>query len=111
MLRELVYISAAVAQVGLHGESICIAVQGDIEVQVVALLAGAEGTEAKSEGVMTYAEYDAAALESEVVIETYVQFTSELPWESPSEPQAAHVNTSAAVNSNVENLFISYPPF
>ncbi len=31
------------------------------------------GTEAKSEGVMTYAEYDAAALESEVVIETYVQ--------------------------------------
>ena len=27
----------------------------------------------KSEGVMTYAEYDAAALDSEVVIETYVQ--------------------------------------
>ncbi len=28
---------------------------------------------AKSEGVMTYAEYDAAALETEVVIEAYVQ--------------------------------------
>ncbi len=28
---------------------------------------------AKSEGVMTYAEYDAAAMDSEVVIETYVQ--------------------------------------
>ena len=34
---------------------------------------GDAGAEAKSEGVMTYAEYDAAALESEVVIETYVQ--------------------------------------
>lgn len=30
-------------------------------------------TEAKSEGVMTYAEYEAAPMESEVVIETYVQ--------------------------------------
>ncbi len=30
-------------------------------------------TDGKSEGVMTYAEYDAAALDSEVVIETYVQ--------------------------------------
>ena len=30
-------------------------------------------TEAKSEGVMTYAEYAAAALDSEVVIEAYVQ--------------------------------------
>ena len=30
-------------------------------------------TDAKSEGVMTYAEYDSAALESEVVIEAYVQ--------------------------------------
>ncbi len=30
-------------------------------------------TDAKSEGVMTYAEYDAAALEAPVVIETYVQ--------------------------------------
>ena len=30
---------------------------------------------AKAEGVMTYAEYDAAALESEVVIEAYVQAT------------------------------------
>ena len=29
----------------------------------------------KSEGVMTYAEYDAAALEAEVVIEAYVQAT------------------------------------
>ena len=42
----------------------------------------AEGTEApafdaaaKSEGVMTYAEYDAAALEAAVVIEGYVQAT------------------------------------
>lgn len=30
-------------------------------------------TDEKSEGVMTYAEYEAAALDSEVVIETYVQ--------------------------------------
>lgn len=30
-------------------------------------------TDAKSEGVMTYAEYMAAALDSEVVVETYVQ--------------------------------------
>ena len=30
---------------------------------------------AKSEGVMTYAEYDAAALDAEVVIEAYVQAT------------------------------------
>ncbi len=30
---------------------------------------------AKSEGVMTYAEYDAAALDSQVVIEAYVQAT------------------------------------
>ncbi len=30
-------------------------------------------TDAKSEGVMTYAEYDSAALESQVVIEAYVQ--------------------------------------
>ncbi len=33
----------------------------------------AKDADAKSEGVMTYAEYDAAALETEVVIETYVQ--------------------------------------
>ena len=33
----------------------------------------AEDPSAKSEGVMTYAEYVAAELESEVVIETYVQ--------------------------------------
>ena len=32
-----------------------------------------EDVNAKSEGVMTYAEYDAAALDSEVVIEAYVQ--------------------------------------
>lgn len=30
-------------------------------------------TDKKSEGVMTYAEYDAAALDTEVVVETYVQ--------------------------------------
>ena len=29
----------------------------------------------KSEGVMTYAEYDAAEMDAEVVIETYVQAT------------------------------------
>ncbi len=34
---------------------------------------GKEDINAKSEGTMTYAEYDAAALESEVVIEAYVQ--------------------------------------
>ena len=33
----------------------------------------AAAPEAKSEGVMTYAEYDAAALDSEVTIEAYVQ--------------------------------------
>ena len=32
-----------------------------------------EDINAKSEGVMTYAEYDAAAIDSEVVIEAYVQ--------------------------------------
>ncbi|MCR4789199.1 MAG: hypothetical protein K5888_11480 [Lachnospiraceae bacterium] len=34
---------------------------------------GKGGSEKKSEGVMTYAEYDAAALDSEVTIEAYVQ--------------------------------------
>ena len=34
---------------------------------------GSAGTDAKSEGVMTYAEYVAADLDTEVVIETYVQ--------------------------------------
>lgn len=34
---------------------------------------GNGGDDKKSEGVMTYAEYDAAALDSQVVIETYVQ--------------------------------------
>lgn len=34
---------------------------------------GNGGDDKKSEGVMTYAEYDAAALNSQVVIETYVQ--------------------------------------
>lgn len=34
---------------------------------------GAKDTDAKSEGVMTYAEYAAADLDTEVVIETYVQ--------------------------------------
>ena len=33
----------------------------------------AKNTSAKSEGVMTYAEYDAAALDSEVTVECYVQ--------------------------------------
>ena len=31
------------------------------------------GAEEKSEGVMTFAEYDAAAIDSEVTIEAYVQ--------------------------------------
>ena len=35
----------------------------------------ADDINAKSEGVMTYAEYDAAALDAEVVIEAYVQAT------------------------------------
>ncbi len=34
---------------------------------------GKEDINAKSEGTMTYAEYDAAAIDSEVVIEAYVQ--------------------------------------
>lgn len=34
---------------------------------------GSDKTDAKSEGVMTYAEYAAAALDTEVVVETYVQ--------------------------------------
>ena len=34
---------------------------------------GGSDPAAKSEGVMTYAEYDAAAMDSEVVIEAYVQ--------------------------------------
>lgn len=33
----------------------------------------AKDSDKKSEGVMTYAEYDAAALDTEVVVETYVQ--------------------------------------
>lgn len=35
--------------------------------------AASSEADVKSEGVMTYAEYDAAALDTEVVIETYVQ--------------------------------------
>ncbi len=35
--------------------------------------AAAEDTTAKSEGVMTYAEYNAAELDTEVVVETYIQ--------------------------------------
>ena len=35
--------------------------------------ASGSGKSAKSEGVMTYAEYAAAELDSEVVVETYVQ--------------------------------------
>ena len=38
-----------------------------------ASLAGAASADVKSEGVMTYAEYAAAALDTEVVIEAYVQ--------------------------------------
>ncbi len=34
---------------------------------------GNGGTDEKSEGVMTYAEYEAAALDTQVVIEAYVQ--------------------------------------
>ena len=39
----------------------------------VCVASGAGDVDAKSEGVMTYAQYEAAALDSEVVIETYVQ--------------------------------------
>lgn len=39
----------------------------------VALTACGSASDKKSEGVMTYAEYDAAALDSQVVVETYVQ--------------------------------------
>jgi len=35
----------------------------------------ADDINAKSEGVMTYAQYDAAAMDAEVVIEAYVQAT------------------------------------
>ena len=38
-------------------------------------VAEAPAVEAKSEGVMTYAEYAAAELDAEVVIECYVQAT------------------------------------
>ena len=38
-----------------------------------AVACGGEKPDVKSEGVMTYAEYVAADLESEVVIEAYVQ--------------------------------------
>ena len=41
----------------------------------------AEEAVVKSEGVMTYAEYDAAAMDAEVVIETYVQATQSW-WEN-----------------------------
>jgi len=39
----------------------------------LAFVGCADNPDVKSEGVMTYAEYEAAALESEVVIEAYVQ--------------------------------------
>ena len=39
----------------------------------LALTGCGNGTDEKSEGVMTYAEYDAAALDTQVVIEAYVQ--------------------------------------
>ena len=40
---------------------------------VLCMTACAKDIHAKSEGTMTYAEYAAAALDTEVVIETYVQ--------------------------------------
>ncbi|MBR6359336.1 MAG: hypothetical protein IKS11_06770 [Lachnospiraceae bacterium] len=40
---------------------------------VLALAGCGNGSDAKSEGVMTYAEYKAAALETKVTVETYVQ--------------------------------------
>ena len=40
---------------------------------VLALAGCGNGSDAKSAGVMTYAEYKAAALESKVTVETYVQ--------------------------------------
>lgn len=47
---------------------------GLVAAMVLGLTAcGNGGINKKSEGVMTYAEYDAAALDSEVTVETYVQ--------------------------------------
>ena len=40
---------------------------------ILALAAGCSGSDKKSAGVMTYAEYAAAALDTKVVIEAYVQ--------------------------------------
>ena len=40
---------------------------------ILALAAGCSGSDKKSAGVMTYAEYAAAALDTKVVVETYVQ--------------------------------------
>ncbi|MCF0242208.1 MAG: hypothetical protein HUK25_06180 [Treponema sp.] len=44
-----------------------------ISITAVSALAAKPKAEKKSKGVMTYAEYEAAALDSEVVVETYVQ--------------------------------------
>ena len=47
--------------------------ESDADAQETDAASGEEGTDEKSEGVMTYEEYVAADLESEVVVETYVQ--------------------------------------
>lgn len=44
-----------------------------LAVSMIAALAGCGSSDKKSEGVMTYAEFAAAAVDSEVTIETYVQ--------------------------------------
>jgi len=44
-----------------------------VSLLALAACGAADKAEEKSEGVMTYAEYAAAALDSEVVVETYVQ--------------------------------------
>ncbi len=46
-----------------------------LAVLAVSMVSCAEDPSVKSEGVMTYAEYKAAAIDSEVVIEAYVQAT------------------------------------
>ena len=54
----------------------------------VAVAVEARAVEAKSEGVMTYAEYAAAAIDAEVVIECYVQATQSW-WDNKNTVYAA----------------------
>ena len=47
--------------------------ESDADAQETDAASGEEGTDEKSEGVMTYEEYAAADVDTEVVVETYVQ--------------------------------------